>query len=275
LENSVQGHLKQLLVDSLEDCALVVLDPAGTVLSWNAGARRLLGYDESEVVGLTFAGLVPPESLDESGAPAALARARQNGRQEQTCRRLHRDGTTLVLREVVIALRDGAQNVVAFGLMMQSLEAARHAEASAAGRELALAARKAPRVLVVDDDDVVRAMAIHLLEDLGYDVLSAAGGPEALAILGRDASIDLLFTDVVMPGMDGGELAEQAERLRPDIKVLFTSGYFQHALIRKGNITPNTNLLVKPYRRQDLARKLSAILSGERAQPGERLPGGA
>lgn len=269
LDISVQGHLKQLMVDSLQDCALVVLDPAGTVLSWNAGARGLLGYNEKEAVGQSFARIVPPENLDESGVPASLALARQKGRHEEICFRTHSDGSDLALREVVIPLRDRQQKLVAFGLMMQSLDAARHA--GAAGRQVAIAARKAPRVLLVDDDDVVRTMATHLLEDLGYEVIAAAGGTEALEILARDGSIDVLFTDVVMPGMNGGELAEQAEMLRPELKILFTSGYFQHALVKKGNISPHTNLLVKPYRRRDLARKMSMVLAEDVSGAGDRL----
>lgn len=256
------------MVDSLQDCALVVLDPAGTVLSWNAGARGLLGYREKEAVGQPFARIVPSETLDESGVPASLALARQNGRHEEFCFRTHSDGSDLAVREVVIALRDREQNLLAFGLMMQLLNAARDA---GGGHKIAVAARKAPRVLVVDDDDVVRTMATHVLEDLGYEVIAAAGGTEALEILARDGSIDVLFTDVVMPGMNGGELAEQAELLRPELKILFTSGYFQHALIKKGNISPHTNLLVKPYCRKDLARKMSVLLAEDVSGADDRL----
>jgi two-component SAPR family response regulator len=73
----------------------------------------------------------------------------------------------------------------------------------------------------------------------------------------------VLFTDVVMPGMNGGELAEQARLLRLDLNILFSSGYFEHALIQKGNITPNANLLVKPYRAGNLARRLKIIMADE------------
>lgn len=256
------------MVDSLQDCGLIVLDLAGVVMSWNAGATGLLGYKAKEAVGKSFARIVPPEDLDESGLPASLALARQEGRHEELCFRTHSDGSDLALREVVIPLRDRQQNVLGFGIMMQSLDAARHA---GAGRQIAIAARKAPRVLLVDDDDVVRTMATHLLEDLGYEVIAAAGGTEALEILARDGSIDVLFTDVVMPGMNGGELAEQAEILRPELKILFTSGYFQHALVKKGNISPHTNLLVKPYCRKDLARKMSKLLADDVSGADNRL----
>ena len=91
-----------------------------------------------------------------------------------------------------------------------------------------------------------------------------ASGAEALDILARDEGIDVLFTDVMMPGgMDGGEVAEKAREIRPDIRVLFASGYFEDALVKKGNIAANTHLLVKPYRRKELAKMMSMILADD------------
>ncbi len=257
--------LKQLMVDSLRDCGLVLLDIEGKVLSWNAGAKGLLGYEEADAIGQPFARIVPPETLDAAGAPPSLAKARRYGRHEEICQRTHSDGTGLEVREVVIPLRDPQHNLVAFGLMMQALEAAR----DAATRPAATPVRRAPKVLLVDDDEVVRVMAMHQLEDLGYEVLSAASGAEALDILARDESIDLLFTDVIMPGMDGGRLAEEARTIRPDIRILFTSGYFEHALVERGNIKPNANLLVKPYRRNELARMMNRMLAKDVAEAEE------
>lgn len=256
MDLSVHADFKQLMVDSLQDCALVVLDTEGKVLSWNAGAKGLLGYKEAEAVGLYFARIVPPETLDPAGAPPSLALARRKGRHEEICQRMRSDGRDLSVREIVIPLRDPQHNLVAFGLMMQSLE-------GGAERPIVISTRKACKVLVIDDDDVVRTTARHHLEDLDYEVIAAASGAEALDILARDESIDVLFTDVIMPGMNGGELAEKARQMRPDLKVLFTSGYFEHALVAKGCISPNTNLLVKPYRRSDLAKKMNMILADE------------
>ncbi len=103
---------------------------------------------------------------------------------------------------------------------------------------------------------------------LGYDVLVAASGVEALDILARDGDIDVLFTDVVMPGgLDGGEVAERAREIRPDIKILFQSGYFEGALVRKGSLAANNHLLVKPYRRKDLAQMMNMILAEEAGPP--------
>lgn len=252
------GHLKQLLVDDLPDCALVLLDTEGKVLSWNAGARGLLGYEESETIGLPFSRIAGPGTLDPDGGLPSLAIARRNGRHEEICERIRSDGSGLALREVVIPLHDRQRNLVAFGLMMQSLEASR-ASASPPAR---VARRKAGKVLLVDDDETVRVTAQHQLEDLGFEVVAAATGDAALDLLACDATIDVLFTDVIMPGMDGGELAEKAQLLQPDLKVVFASGYLGDALVKRGNIATSAPLLVKPYARRDLALIMRKALAG-------------
>jgi len=117
-------------------------------------------------------------------------------------------------------------------------------------------------ILAVEDDDLVRAHVARELKTLGYVVLAARSGAEALEILRTGDRVDLLFSDVVMPGLSGPELATQATRLRPGLKVLFTSGYTENALIHHGRLDPGVQLLNKPYRRQDLARKLRQVLSG-------------
>jgi PAS domain S-box-containing protein len=260
---SANGQLKQLMVDNLKDCALILLDTEGKVLSWNAGAKNLLGYEEGQAVGQPYARIVPPEARDSNGAPLSLSIARRKGRHEEIGLRTHSNGTDLELHEVVIPLRDPQHSLVAFGLMMQSVEAARRAAAGTGPWPAIVAGASLPKVLRVDDDDLVRMTAEYMLKDLNCEVIAVASGPEALEVLRRNESIDVLFTDVVMPGMDGGELAAQARLIRPDLKILLASGYFQHALIQKGNITPTTNLLVKPYRPGDLARKLKIILADE------------
>lgn len=253
-------NLKQLMVDSLPDCGLVLLDTEGKVLSWNEGAKGLLGYEEADAVGQPFARIVPPETLDPAGAPPALAKARRHGRHEEICQRTRSDGTGLELREVVIPLRDPQHNLVAFGLMMQSLGTV---GAPAAARAAASASPRKARVLVVDDDAFIQALTANMLTDLGYEVFEAASGAEALDILSRDESIDVLFTDVMMAGMGGRELAEKAQAFRPELKVVFASGYFPHALREKGVLAPGTDVLVKPYRRRDLARVMARILAKE------------
>ena len=116
-------------------------------------------------------------------------------------------------------------------------------------------------LLLVEDDPEVRENAERALIALGYRVSSAADGPEAAEILRRRDDINLLFTDVVMPGgMTGRDLAETARQRHPALRVLFTSAYTQNALTREGRLPADTHLLAKPYRRADLAIKLRAVL---------------
>ncbi len=116
-------------------------------------------------------------------------------------------------------------------------------------------------VLVVEDDDMVRAHVVGELTLLGYTVLAARDGREAMEILQGDAPIDVLFTDVVMPGgMSGPQLAVSALLLRPGLRVLYTSGYTENAVVHHGRLDPGVVLLSKPYRRQELAEKLRFVL---------------
>jgi len=118
-------------------------------------------------------------------------------------------------------------------------------------------------ILVVEDDPMVRNYLVDQLQALSYRVSSAAAGLEALEILRRQNDIDVLFTDVVMPGgMNGRELATAAAALRPEMKILFTSGYSENAITHHGRLDHGVHLLSKPYRRQDLAAKLRAVIDG-------------
>jgi PAS domain S-box-containing protein len=116
-------------------------------------------------------------------------------------------------------------------------------------------------VLVVEDDEGVRAVVTDMLEDLGYRVLEAGDGERALTMLEDGPEIDLLFTDVVMPGpVSGTDLAEQARALHPDLEVLFTSGYTENAIVHHGRVDPDVELLTKPYDRAELARAIRRTL---------------
>jgi PAS domain S-box-containing protein len=117
-------------------------------------------------------------------------------------------------------------------------------------------------VLVVEDDDLVRRFATEMLRNLGYEVLAAEHGAAAVAVLQSRNDIDLLFTDVVMPGgMNGRQLADAARELHPGLKVLFTSGYTENAIVHHGRLDRGVELLTKPYRAVDLARKLRSVLA--------------
>jgi CheY-like chemotaxis protein len=120
----------------------------------------------------------------------------------------------------------------------------------------------AATILVVEDDPDVREMIVGILSDLGYQTLVATNGPEALAILNRDNSVDLLFTDIVMPaGMSGTDLARQASRLRPDLKVLLSSGYAREAN-QSRSARDDFPFIAKPYRPTALEKKLEEVLAG-------------
>jgi CheY-like chemotaxis protein len=106
-------------------------------------------------------------------------------------------------------------------------------------------------------------MAVESLNDLGYRTLTAADAQSALGILRSGARIDMLFSDVVMPGgMNGVQLSVEAKRLRPDLKVLLSSGY-TGAVLGNSGVPEDMPLLSKPYRREDLATKLRMVLSRE------------
>ena len=117
------------------------------------------------------------------------------------------------------------------------------------------------RVLVVEDEPALRDYTVQVLSELGYGVDQAGDAPAALAILQSEPNIQLLFTDVVLPGgMNGQLLAESALQLRPRLKVLFTTGYARNALMRNGRLEPGIRLLTKPFSLSDLARAVRNAL---------------
>jgi PAS domain S-box-containing protein len=131
----------------------------------------------------------------------------------------------------------------------------------------------AETILVVEDDAEVRITVVDMLGELGYHVLKAGHGHGALAILRSGVPVDVLFTDVVMPGpVRSPDLARQARKIRPDIGVLFTSGYPRDAIVHGGRLDPGVELLSKPYRREDLARKLRHLLANRQHSQQARQP---
>jgi len=115
-------------------------------------------------------------------------------------------------------------------------------------------------VLVVEDDPRVRATTVDALGELGYRVVEASGGAEALAKLDQHPEVSLLFTDIVMPVMNGRKLAEEAQGRRPDLKVLFTTGFTRNAVVHNGVLDAGVNFLAKPFTLDQLAAKLREVL---------------
>src|ERR1700676_4979857 len=117
-------------------------------------------------------------------------------------------------------------------------------------------------VLVVEDEPVVRGVILEILHDQGYRTLEAADGPSGLRILRKDKRIDLLITDVGLPGMNGRQLADQARETRPDLKILFITGYAESVAIADGFLQPGMEMITKPFELDVLSRRIRAMISG-------------
>ena len=116
-------------------------------------------------------------------------------------------------------------------------------------------------ILVVEDDEEVLAVTAESLRELGYQVVTAVSGAQALEILTGGQPIDLLLSDVIMPGgINGAQLAVGARHVRPELKVLLTSGYTAAALNREHGLPDNLDIVGKPYRREELAKKLRLVI---------------
>jgi PAS domain S-box-containing protein len=119
-------------------------------------------------------------------------------------------------------------------------------------------------ILVVEDDALTRNYVVSQLASLGYKIVSASTGAEALALVDQGATFDLLFADIIMPGgLNGRQLAEALAKRRPSLRVLFTSGYAENAVMVRDRLDPGIALLNKPYRKADLARRIRETLDGD------------
>ncbi len=137
-----------------------------------------------------------------------------------------------------------------------------------AGPELSPELGEAPRVeagqtvLVVDDEPTIRMLVSEVLEDLGYTAIEAADGAAALKVLGSDARIDLLVTDVGLPGgMNGRQVADAARAARPRLTVLFITGYAENAVLSHGHLDPGMHVLTKPFAMEALASRIKDLVS--------------
>ncbi len=256
------GILRQLFIDALPDYAVVLLDAEGIIQIWNSGARAILGYDQKEIIGKHFSCAYTKEDITSGTPSRVLAEAREMGRHDVVGRRVRKDGVEVEVQRVIIPLYNQMKVLVGYGAWGSVVTSPKTATASV--QPMAAASRQgSEKILVVDDDEAVLEVASTQLKSLGYRVIAVANGAQALKMLAESPDVDLLFTDVSMPGgMGGREVADRALQIRPGLKVLFASGYFEGALVGKGDLQAEVNLLVKPYRKKDLAQKVKEVLSG-------------
>jgi CheY-like chemotaxis protein len=115
-------------------------------------------------------------------------------------------------------------------------------------------------VLVVEDEPQVRRMSVDVLRDLGYTVIHASDANQAIAKLESHPAVSLLFTDVIMPGMTGRQLADTVREWRPELRVLYTTGYTRNAIVHSGVVDHDVHFLSKPFTVMALARKVREVL---------------
>jgi CheY-like chemotaxis protein len=143
---------------------------------------------------------------------------------------------------------------------IQSDQAAAAPAARSLETPTATRAKEGETIVLVEDNNGVREYARGALEDLGYIVIEATNGEEALAALEDATRVDLLFTDVVLPAMTGRELSDRALQRRPGLRVLFTTGYTRNSIIHNGQLDHDVQLISKPYTQQGLGRKVRQVL---------------
>jgi signal transduction histidine kinase len=131
-----------------------------------------------------------------------------------------------------------------------------------ASSESVVPAQAGEVILVAEDDAEVRAMTVGMLIELGYQVVETGNGAEALAALEEGIDVTLLFTDIVMPGMTGRELAEQALQIRPSLKLLYTTGYTRNSIVHNGMVDQGIAFIQKPFALFGLSRKLREVIDG-------------
>jgi CheY-like chemotaxis protein len=117
-------------------------------------------------------------------------------------------------------------------------------------------------VLVVEDEPVVRGVILEMLGEQGYRTLEAVDGPSGLRILRANERIDLLVTDVGLPGMNGRQLADQARETRPGLKILFITGYAESVAIADGFLQPGMEMITKPFDLENLSQRIRKMVSG-------------
>jgi PAS domain S-box-containing protein len=160
---------------------------------------------------------------------------------------------------VLIDSKLGAGTSVRLYLPRHHGDAAEERTASATAEEYAATGET---VLVVEDEPVVRGVIVEMLQDHGYRTLQAVDGPSGLRLLRLNERIDLLVTDVGLPGMNGRQLADQARETRPGLKILFITGYAENAAIAKGFLQPGMEMITKPFDLDNLSQRIREMVSG-------------
>jgi signal transduction histidine kinase/ActR/RegA family two-component response regulator len=138
---------------------------------------------------------------------------------------------------------------------------------SLANADMTPRASSGETVLLVEDDEGVRDYAEGVLKELGYRVVIAVNGEAALSALETAKNVDIVFTDVVLGGsINGRELADAIKLMKPELPILFTTGYTRNAIVHHGRLDPGVNLLGKPYTQRDMAEKIRSLIDGRKAQ---------
>ena len=118
------------------------------------------------------------------------------------------------------------------------------------------------RILLVDDEPLVRMLAVEQLEELGYSVIEAEDGPSAMRVLNSQRPVSLLITDVGLPGgMNGRQVADAARVTRPELEVLFITGYAENAVLNHGHLDPGMHVLTKPFQMDAFARRVKDLIA--------------
>jgi PAS domain S-box-containing protein len=260
-------------LDALIDAfplAIVAFDPEGVVTLWSPAAERTFGWSPGEALGQSLP-FVPADRQEEFRALRQRA-LRGESFTEPELHRRRADGSPIVVSASTAPLR--RKDGTVYGILSvltdvtdgkASLEpAARKGTAAGRDAERWLAGDAAPgteTVLLVEDVDTVRALAREILRLNGYTVIEARHGREALLLSeAHRGPIHLLLTDVMMPGMSGGELARRLRELRPEARVLYMSGYADDAIFRRALPGKEAAFLEKPFTAAALSRKVREVL---------------